>query len=474
MANLVSYSAQLAILVLACAALPRVLGIRSPSLQYTFWRVLLLLCLVLPIVEPWRHEVVELVAAPGTLNSSAVTDVRSVAALDRRASFRAGAITTVELVLLVGMTARFAWLTLGVIRLRRLRASAVPATDAFDDLRQTIGADATMLWSNAVRHPVTFGLRRPVILLPDTLASSDLAAQRAIVAHELHHVKRRDWAWVTAEEVVRSIFWFHPAVWWLISRVQLARETVVDELSVLTTNARRVYLDALLAFADDMPVMSTPAFSARRHLFHRVMLLSKEESMSSIRIAASSCALVIALGAGAWGAVHAYPLSTTVVSVVPGVAADDQNLPADQSTPPQTRTTPGQLPPPPASPPRDAKPNPPSPPAQDVTDPFMATMERLHPVRIGGELKAPTKIKDVRPVYPADAMASKVTGVVILEAIIDTDGTIADTRILRSIPMLDQAALDAVRQWKFTPTQLNGEPTAIIMTVTVNFMVTVN
>jgi len=79
------------------------------------------------------------------------------------------------------------------------------------------------------------------------------------------------------------------------------------------------------------------------------------------------------------------------------------------------------------------------------------------------------KIRDVRPVYPDDAMAAKVMGVVIVEAIIDPDGTIADARIVRSVPMLDDAALSAVRQWKFTTTLLNGEPAAVIMTVTVNF-----
>jgi protein TonB len=58
---------------------------------------------------------------------------------------------------------------------------------------------------------------------------------------------------------------------------------------------------------------------------------------------------------------------------------------------------------------------------------------------------------------------------VILEVFIDEDGTVADTRVLRSIPLLDQAAMDAVRQWKFTPTLLNGAPTRVVMTVTVMF-----
>ena len=91
------------------------------------------------------------------------------------------------------------------------------------------------------------------------------------------------------------------------------------------------------------------------------------------------------------------------------------------------------------------------------------------PVRVGGQVKAPTKIKDVKPVYPALAQSAKVAGVVIIEATIGPDGKVADAKVLRSVPLLDQAALDAVRQWEYTPTLLNGVPVAVVMTVTINF-----
>ncbi len=91
------------------------------------------------------------------------------------------------------------------------------------------------------------------------------------------------------------------------------------------------------------------------------------------------------------------------------------------------------------------------------------------PVRVGGNIKPPTKIRDVRPIYPADAQAAGVTGVVIIEATIDPAGRVSDAKVLRSIPILDQAAIDAVRQWEFEPTLLNGAPVPVIMTVTVNF-----
>jgi protein TonB len=91
------------------------------------------------------------------------------------------------------------------------------------------------------------------------------------------------------------------------------------------------------------------------------------------------------------------------------------------------------------------------------------------PVRVGGAIRPPQRIRDAQPAYPPLAMAARVQGIVIIEATIGADGRITDTRVLRSIPLLDQAAVDAVRQWQYTPTQLNGVPVPVIMTVTVTF-----
>jgi TonB family protein len=107
-------------------------------------------------------------------------------------------------------------------------------------------------------------------------------------------------------------------------------------------------------------------------------------------------------------------------------------------------------------------PPPPPPPAPPYPAPSA-------PVRVGGNIKTPTKVKDVRPMYPPDAQAANIQGVVIIEATINADGRVSDAKILRSIPMLDDAALAAVREWEFTPTYLNGAAVPVIMTVTVNF-----
>lgn len=89
-------------------------------------------------------------------------------------------------------------------------------------------------------------------------------------------------------------------------------------------------------------------------------------------------------------------------------------------------------------------------------------------VRVG-EVRPPTKIRDAAPVYPAIAQSARISGVVIIQATIGVDGAVIDATVLRSVPLLDQAALEAVRQWRYTPSRLNGQPVAVVMTVTVNF-----
>jgi protein TonB len=95
--------------------------------------------------------------------------------------------------------------------------------------------------------------------------------------------------------------------------------------------------------------------------------------------------------------------------------------------------------------------------------------EPAGPIRLHSGMKAPVKTTDVAPVYPVIAKSAHVQGVVILEAVLNAQGGVESVRVLRSIPLLDQAAVDAVQQWRFTPALLNGQPVPVVMTVTVNF-----
>ncbi len=93
----------------------------------------------------------------------------------------------------------------------------------------------------------------------------------------------------------------------------------------------------------------------------------------------------------------------------------------------------------------------------------------VSPVRVGGVIKEPRKIKDVAPEYPAIARRAHLAGIVIIDAIIGPNGRVTDAKVLRGVPMLDEAALAAVRQWTYTPTLLGGVPVPLEMTVTVSF-----
>jgi TonB family protein len=107
--------------------------------------------------------------------------------------------------------------------------------------------------------------------------------------------------------------------------------------------------------------------------------------------------------------------------------------------------------------------------AQERADAAAREKARMAAVRPGGRIMPPKKIKDVPPVYPALAQSAHVSGAVTIEATIGTDGKVVDAKVVRSIPLLDQAALDAVRQWEYLPTMLNGVPVPVLVTVTVNF-----
>jgi protein TonB len=102
-------------------------------------------------------------------------------------------------------------------------------------------------------------------------------------------------------------------------------------------------------------------------------------------------------------------------------------------------------------------PPPPPPPARKV------------PVRVGGQIAEPTVLVKVPPEYPELAARAQIHGVVILEALVDEEGAVQDVRVLRSVKFLDQPAIAALRQWRYTPLLLNGEAQPFVLTVSLTF-----
>ena len=330
--NLLFWSAQVALLVLAAGFLPRLFQIRQPPVLLAYWRALLLITLVLPFVQPW-HRLPTI--APVVLLTDADT-IRSLAP-------PAPAVTHwhfpgmqviaegIGIAVLGGIELRFALLVLGLVRLRRFLDASAPITDSVESaailnqVRLTVGASAEFRLSADVDSPVTFGLAKPMVLLPESFLAMDARFQSAIACHELLHIRRRDWAQHLVEEIVRAVFWFHPAIAWLISRVRLAREQVVDLEVIRLTNARKAYLEALLEFTTGqarIAAIPAPPFLAERQLVERISLMLKEVHMSRGKLIASfgviSCCLAAVAGLSAWS----FPLKRAPLQSAPktGVA----------------------------------------------------------------------------------------------------------------------------------------------------------
>jgi TonB family protein len=584
-ADVLAFSAQVACVIAIAGVVARLVRIDAAAVRYQYWRAVLLLCVALPWLQPRQPAgpVLKVVSAL----APTMTAVEPVATTVRATPPGLPWALVASSIVIAGIGVMLAGVAIGLLRLRRFRRLGIeaPANTDHDDLQWALGTRAEIRYLPDIQ-PVTCGLRRPVVLLPDTLTSHRPEIQRVVLVHELLHVQRRDWMWMMGEEVLRALLWFHPGIWWLVSRVRLAREEVVDEMTVLATGQRRAYLEALLAFSDAAALAPSAAFARRSHLLRRMILISKEAVMSSKRIVVSCMVLAIAVIAGSWYAVGAFPMMQSQAQA-PGAVTQAQATgvagpgPLEQSAKPITpenpipRRTYSVMPQYPGSADqgvvlltlrvtinglgrvaevrsmtgaiggraaRGAQPGRAAitpgafnqafskaaidavrqwiydapveaPISFDVTLAFapgaeaqlvahggpigggfgvvggvvggipasVATAPPPPPppppppgwaagaIRVGGQMPPPNKVKNVAPVYPPIAESSRVQGVVILEAIIGADGKVQDTRVLRSIPLLDQAALDAVKQWEFTPTLLNGAPVPIVMTVTVQF-----
>jgi len=276
--NVWAWALQVAALAGAGVLLPSLLRMTSPRARLLHLRALLLVCLALPLLQPWVTRPAAGASAAATAPASlplagGAEDLSAEAGgagpaagpgLSVLASLRGWPVESVVAgVYVAGVAARFGWLALGLISLARLRRSAVPLASrpgAVDAAVLLVGADAEFLASPKVVRPVTFGIRRPVVLVPPGFASFEPDQQTAVAAHELLHVSRRDWVRTIGDEVLLSVLWFHPVLWWLVEQIRLSTEQLVDREVVRLVGARKPYLEALLKLAAAGPTpMLQPA-----------------------------------------------------------------------------------------------------------------------------------------------------------------------------------------------------------------------
>jgi TonB family protein len=484
--------------------------------------------------------------------------------------------------------------------------------------------EADIRISEDVASPVTFGLRKPVVLLPAGFPLLDAPTRDAVLAHECLHVRRHDWAITMAEELVRTVFWFHPAIWWLLGEIQLAREQAVDRAAVEMTSAREEYVDALLALSSAPPRLDlapAPLFLRRRHLKQRITSLLKEPHMSKEKTIPALAAGLCLLAAACWLVTGVFPLSAApqTVADAPGVSVDTGGAALLHRTPvpyPETARANGvqgmvmveatldsrgnvvnfgtisgpeelrlpvlksllnwhftqasagktlqvsvlfQAPPGAAERKQAAAPPPsmsgaesqsitainvaglpdsvrndllaslpvragstlkgedlaavraavqrfdehltlasvPNPEGVEIritapgarpsapvlsrgsggvlggilssTDAAAASSPQGPRVPVGGNVQMSKIIKMVQPVYPPLAKRARIQGKVILKVVVGQDGAVTSVTLENGHPLLAPAAIDAVRQWTFQPTLLNGQPVDVVSTVEVNF-----
>ncbi len=587
MTLLITWSIQT--LALTAAGVLAALTLANAKARLIFWQGLLLALLLLPAIEPWQiRPIVVVKAAPMAIPASQTAGVAEPGAHWQPEWW--------VLLIAAGAAFRLIWIGAGFLRLRNFRRKATPLTELPFPFTSSA---ARWYISEIVPGPVTYGWLRPSILLPARVMRLPAPFREAIACHELTHVRRRDWLFVLAEEAVRSALWFHPAVWYILSRIQLAREQVVDHEVVRLTEDRECYLEALIEVAAQKlrpDLAPAPLFLRKRHLASRVAAVLKEVSMSTPRIAARLTAAFSAMVLAACVAVLFVPFVSPAQTVMddPGITVDPggtllhraaiHNPSAASGTvtieaslsakgevtdarvlagpedlrkealasvlqwhyspglsrvevsvhfdPPATAPRPapsrGLVSPIPASVgsatvvkgidflgfspeaeqdlrnrlpihPGDTvtaevrarviaavaefdshavaaftqRPGPDGAPVLMlrviVTPGAIAVAIQQQPRNIGSDIMAANKIQNVIPVYPPLAKSARIQGVVKLAVTVGTDGAVRDAQIVSGHPLLVQAARDAVMQWAYKPTLLNGEPVEVQTTVDVNF-----
>jgi TonB family protein len=411
----------------------------------------------------------------------------------------------------------------GSIGLRRLTRHALEVDDVrWLRLRDELAA------SLAIARPVrlvtsdavvgTWGLLRPRIVVPRDAVAWDEDRVRAVLAHELAHVRRGDWVVQLAADALRAVFWFNPLAWMVARQLRDESERACDDIVLHTGMRDAAYAAHLLDIArasrgvvpaaamamarpstleGRITAMLNPSLDrrspSRRARLATVTLLAVVACAAAVRVAAQ-----VAGPAALEGFV--YDSSGGVLPGVEMALVNDQDV---KWTTPTDRTgrfefapvgagkyvleavIPGF---------KTFK--------QDIVlerekdwkkvltlqlgsleETISVTARRPRApvapssatatdrVRVGGNIQVPTKVFNVAPVYPASMQAAGLEGVVKLDVLIGVDGGVESIRVVGAQvhPDFAKAASVAVKQWRFTPTLLNGQPVEVEMTASISF-----
>ena len=294
-------------------------------------------------------------------------------------------------------------------------------------------------FSSSPLEPGVFGIVRPVLLWPEKISQHLADAPlEAVLAHEVEHVRRWDNLTAAVHMLVEATFWFHPLVWWLGARMVEERERACDEAVIERGSAPQTYAEGILAvckFSLASPLLCVSGVTGGE-LSQRIMRIMSPRTATRLGLTQKFALVAIGLGTVA---------APVFIGLVRTPFADAQSS--------STGST--------------AK-------AGDaVAIPVPgASLGTIQIYRVGGGVSAPKLVYAPDPEYTKKAQKANYQGVCVIALIVDTEGKPERVHVLRHLGMgLDQKAVEAVKQYKFTPALLQGKPVPVQVNIEVNFRV---
>jgi TonB family protein len=482
----------------------------------------------LSIVLPgWDVALPSSVQLASPLSSEAPAEV----AVSQSASFAAAetqapaAVPALVLVWSAGFVVTGGVLALAVVRLRRIARRAQRLdTGSWPDLARTVAAtyglrrNVVILRTDVPGLLATSGVRHPRVLIPPGASEWPEDRVAVVLRHELAHVRRRDWLVQIVSEALVTIAWFNPLMWLACRRLRRESELACDDAVIAGGVSAGDYASHLLALAR-ICRGSAPRWTPATPMAHSSTLERRIAAMLNPdldRAAPSRRALFLILAllgaltvpAAAFRSAQAAPAALTgsvydpTGAVLPGVELTLEG--AAETSAKVTTDAAGHFTFPGIAPGRYVLAA--SLPGfrtlrhefelknvrdwdraitlqvGELTETINVSASRLETkgpsqpqpaqrIRVGGNIRVPRKLVDVRPVYPPTMREAGREGIVPIEAIIGTDGGVTYLRVLSAQvhPDFAIAASDAVRQWRFSPTLLNGSAVEVVMRVSITF-----
>jgi beta-lactamase regulating signal transducer with metallopeptidase domain len=494
---------------------------RSSSLRYALALSCLFLMAALPVFLlcrpqsgnsdiPATYETIQFETMPQTVSTSgSIPNQRKPDFLTRAFDFAAPLAPWIALCWLSGVALLLLKTIGGVIQVRVLKQKArflTEGTASFHRLASRAGVpDIPILESDQVFIPTVAGWFRPVVLLPrGALNEIGRPMLDALVAHEFAHIRRHDSIMNLLQTVIENLLFFHPAMWWITWSVRAEREACCDDNAVTICGDRLVYVHALSRaeqFRSSIPVIalsSSPLLHRIRRLTE--MKISKMNHATAFCIALLAVSFIIGTAAGSILLAAIPPQNTqsnVSVDTPGGDQVPDEAEPEAQGTQPPKEGKYALVcgvvvvkadkanvkPVPPPLPPRKDK-------NGRVGSCFLLDVSTSKASIVHGELQASELIHKVDPIYPEPAIREHVGIRIALHVNVNEEGNVTDAEVTRSqtvppdrdsegnwvggvrpgvIRATNSAAINAVKQWKYSPTLLNGNAVPVRATASITF-----